>query len=92
MDPLVDVHQLSEALCKEAVRVQRVLDSALSDPEALSVVLTCAGRLTGIWTAMCLLHGWSPDEEADKEGKADALVMDWWERNHPGDPSSDVAG
>jgi hypothetical protein len=85
-----DLQQLVDALCREAVQRHRVLDNLREAPDYnpkqdLPITLTWIGELIGLRMAICLVHGWDPNEESDKEGKADELVTAWWERNHPED-------
>lgn len=75
--PLVD------ALCRETVERHRAYEALLGDPDAHTVRLTYTGEIIGLRMALCYIHGWDPEEESDKEGKADELVTDWWQRNHP---------
>jgi len=83
---VLTAEQIVEGLCRLAVRYHRILDAQSDDPEPeLTVTLTVAGKLGAVREALCLAHGWDPDTEADKEGRADEFVLDWWERHHPAD-------
>lgn len=84
--------QLTDALCREAVRLHRILDADEnhyhgSDTSTKNTVLTARltwiGELIGLRMALCLIHGWDPQEQSDKEGKADQLITNWWERTYP---------
>lgn len=72
-----------ESILLDALKIQRTLDDTANQPDAYSLRLELIGRLTGLRTALCHLHGWEPELHADKEGKADDLVQEFW-RTHPG--------
>jgi hypothetical protein len=83
---------LIDELCREAARLLRCLDATGNDPEhhstdrsvrtgALTARVQLHGKVQGLYTALCYIHGWDPREEADTEGKAGELVLDWQDRN-----------
>ena len=77
----IDLADYTDRLCREAVRVHRALDNLDTSPA--SARLTWIGELVGLRIALCLAHGWDSQAEADKEGKADELIVAWWEKNFP---------
>lgn len=75
--------EISDALCREAVRRHRAYDAASNNPDTpLSVRLTLQSEIHGLRVALCIVHGWPSEGEADKEGKAYDLVIAWWQRHH----------
>lgn len=75
-------NEITAQLCREVVRRQRPLET---DPLELplSVRMVLIGEITGLRIALCFLHGWHPDVESDRDGKADRLVITWWKQHHP---------
>lgn len=80
---LVDRDVLTDKLCVEVVHRYRAIEGTSGDDTAASVQFLWLGEVTALRIALCLLHGWDPAVEADKEGRADELVMAWWQRNDP---------
>lgn len=76
---------LADMLCAEAVRRYRTLDRIPDAFESPSIRASWIGQITGLRVALCALHGWNPDADAGKDGKADEMITQWWARNHPGD-------
>jgi hypothetical protein len=76
-------------LCEHAVKIHRALDARdgydRTDHGAIALHHGLLGELTGIRVAICLLNGWSPAHDADKEGPADELVVAYWEKTYPQD-------
>jgi hypothetical protein len=83
----------TNTLCEEAVRLHRIIDAynqkaaEPGSPDSINdtFVVTLNGRLIGIRTAICVLQGWNPRDDADKEGPADERVLAYWERKYPAD-------
>jgi hypothetical protein len=85
---MVDRQALADQLCGEAVRRHRAIEGTLNGDDAGStratnVRLVWHGELTGLRVALCHLYGWDPRVDADKEGKADDLIVEWWRRHDP---------
>lgn len=74
-------------LCAQAVKLQRILERReIADKEDLGSVafhFEYLGRLIGIREAICIVMRWDPAIHADKEGRADELVIDWWQKHDP---------
>jgi hypothetical protein len=70
-----------DRICREVVTRQRTLDADEGGDLALRMDLL--GEISGLRLALCHLHGWDPAIDAEKEGRADQLVLDWWRRTHP---------
>jgi hypothetical protein len=78
--------RLINQLCADAVQRHRVLDrTANSDQDSamFAIRLGLVGEIIGIRIALCHLHGWNPLIDSDKEGRADTLITDWWQKSFP---------
>lgn len=82
-DVHVDRDTLTERLCRAAVQRHRAVEATFGDDDTHNARMVWYGEITGLRIALCLVRDWDPEVDADKEGKADELVMAWWERNEP---------
>lgn len=78
------VTELVQWLCRDTVWAMHAQDSILNDrTDAGSVTQTfLMGQVIGLRHALCLAKGWDPQQEADKEGRADQFIKNW--HNLPG--------
>lgn len=76
---------LGDQLCRETVRQMQIVDRYLGDTSEAAHTFRVEryGTIQGLRIALCLLMGWNPREDADKEGRADDYVKDWHNRNCP---------
>jgi hypothetical protein len=72
-------------VAEEAVKLYRARDQLINQPEKHAELAYVTGCNAGLRIALCVLQGWDPAEEADKEGKADELVLAVWQSLHPED-------
>lgn len=75
--------RVTNRLCERAVKIHRALDK--NDTAGAAFRHSLIGELIGTRAAICLLNGWDPDRDADKEGPADDLIIAYWEKTYPQD-------
>jgi len=81
----------TDRLCEEAIAIQRILDKDMPSFASHGITVapsdtfaaTLYGRLVGVRMGICVLNGWDPCRDADKEGPADELVLAYWENQAP---------
>lgn len=86
----------TDQLCEEAVKLHRIIERenhlhcnpGYTAYPGDNYAITLHGRLVGLRMAICLLNGWDPYRDADKEGPADELVLAYWETQHAADWAS----
>lgn len=80
-----NVTALSEALCEQAITRHRAHDQIINERDQVSHHMrsTLVGEIMGLQTALCLLHGWNINTDADKEGPADKLILNHWRTHYP---------
>lgn len=72
-----------QRIADEAVKLYRARDRMLNDPHTHTERLLIHGEANGLRKALCVLNGWDVEQESDKEGKADQLVIRRWQETHP---------
>lgn len=70
-------------ILKEAVKAYRERDQLINRPEMSTNLTLTLGRMAGLRVALCVLHGWDIDVESDKEGAADASILEAWRLEWP---------
>lgn len=67
----------------EAVKLYRLRDKLINNPGQHAALMHVDGCISGLRIALCVLKGWDVEQESDKEGEADQLVIGRWQELHP---------
>ena len=80
-----ELQALNGALCEEAIRIHRCYSKIIHerDEHSFRQRTWLAGEISGLHTALCHLNGWNSEHDADKGGKADELILSYWEHHYP---------
>lgn len=79
------VEEAVERLADESVTLYRLRDRLINRPEERDALVQTLACVSGLRIALCLLKGWDPREESDKEGRADEFIVARWREQHPED-------
>lgn len=76
---------VADPICREAVQRMRTLGEILNDPGEIAHLnrTELYGEIHGLRVALCLVMGWDPTTDADKEGRADDHIKAWHNRTFP---------
>lgn len=74
---------LVDALLDQAVKAYRMRDDLINDADRAVEQWYVSGEAIGLRAALCLVKGWDPNADGDKEGRADELIIEHWQAKHP---------
>lgn len=74
---------ITQALLDRAVAAYRMHNGVLNDDARAHERAIYVGYKDAYCVALCITQGWDPNEDADKDGRADEMVIARWQERFP---------